>query len=276
MEKLLYHYTNHVGLMGIMESKGIWASKIQYLNDFMEFNHAIEVSKTIIKEKREKRKDSVLDILFNKLTDKLEQIKNLNIFVASLSEEGDLLSQWRGYCPEGSGYSIGFSKKLIQKTILPQGFTLARCIYDQKKQNELMKKIINRAIQYTSPAKNKNADLEYILKIVDKAAFNFVADFEKTAPFIKHPSFREEREWRIASNVIFTSDVRHKMRIGKSALVPYVEVNLADDKNDVPIRHIVVGPGPTGDLSMDSVGTYLSNNNVKRWTVNQSSIPYRI
>jgi hypothetical protein len=34
---ILYHYTSQDGLLGILDSKSIWASKVQYLNDEQEF-----------------------------------------------------------------------------------------------------------------------------------------------------------------------------------------------------------------------------------------------
>ncbi|MDA8135917.1 MAG: DUF2971 domain-containing protein [Desulfobacteraceae bacterium] len=272
MEKLLYHYTNREGLIGIIESKSIWASKIQYLNDIMEFKHAIEVSRKIITDISKKANNSNLNLLFSSLNGSLEQIRNLNIFVASLSEESDLLSQWRGYCQNGSGYSIGFSKRIIEKSIFPQGFTLSRCIYDQNKQKKMLKNIIKKAI--ISIPESKNSDLK-ISKFIEQASINFVHDFEKIAPFIKHPSFSEEKEWRIASNVISSGDTRYKFRIGKTDLIPYVKVHLSTDKDILPIRHIVVGPGPNENLSRDSVATYLSNNKIRRWSVNSSRIPYR-
>jgi len=39
-EKLLYHYTSLEGLLGIIECKSIWASKILYLNDASGLNYS--------------------------------------------------------------------------------------------------------------------------------------------------------------------------------------------------------------------------------------------
>ena len=41
--KILYHYTDQEGLLGIIGKKEIWASHTQYLNDQREFRHAIEL-----------------------------------------------------------------------------------------------------------------------------------------------------------------------------------------------------------------------------------------
>jgi hypothetical protein len=41
----LYHYTDQNGLLGIMDSGNLWATKVQYLNDSKEFNLAVDMAK---------------------------------------------------------------------------------------------------------------------------------------------------------------------------------------------------------------------------------------
>ena len=48
----LYHYTDQAGLLGIMESRRLWATKVQYLNDFMEFGLAVDIAKKKLAERR--------------------------------------------------------------------------------------------------------------------------------------------------------------------------------------------------------------------------------
>jgi hypothetical protein len=42
-EQVLYHYTGIAGLMGIVDSRAIWASHAYYLNDSKEILHAVDV-----------------------------------------------------------------------------------------------------------------------------------------------------------------------------------------------------------------------------------------
>jgi hypothetical protein len=39
----LYHYTDQNGFMGIIESTNIWATHTQYLNDWREYSHAVDM-----------------------------------------------------------------------------------------------------------------------------------------------------------------------------------------------------------------------------------------
>ena len=58
------------------------------------------------------------------------------IFIASFSEEFDLLSQWRGYCPPNDGICIGFDKEIIKEFCTKNNFKFEKCIYEKKLQIE--------------------------------------------------------------------------------------------------------------------------------------------
>ena len=118
--KILYHYTTQRGLVGIVHSRSAWATNISYLNDATEFIYTFDVAKNVIEE---------LDMAHYKYAKALHRflddvrIQNIhaNHFVCSFTEEGDLLSQWRGYCPDCNGYSLGFSFKNLNKLAEKQG-----------------------------------------------------------------------------------------------------------------------------------------------------------
>ena len=48
----LYHYTSQEGLMGILSSGAIWATHVLCLNDYTEYVHALEITKTIVESRR--------------------------------------------------------------------------------------------------------------------------------------------------------------------------------------------------------------------------------
>jgi hypothetical protein len=96
-KKLLFHYTTIAGLMGIIESKSLWASQIQYLNDSLEFNPAIDIARKNIENPSWIGKSEDYEFLLPKMANDLGFAEDLKICVCSFSEEGDLLSQWRAY-----------------------------------------------------------------------------------------------------------------------------------------------------------------------------------
>ena len=102
-DKILYHYTSQSGLMGIARSKSIWASHLYYLNDTTEFVHAFDLMYQKVEALHDGVRGNALNpknYLYEKVKDDLRSYKllpsQIGLFVCSFSEDGDLLSQWRG------------------------------------------------------------------------------------------------------------------------------------------------------------------------------------
>jgi len=45
--KLVFHYTNQEGLLGIIEDKEIWASDAFFVNDSSELNHTLNLAQKL-------------------------------------------------------------------------------------------------------------------------------------------------------------------------------------------------------------------------------------
>ena len=97
------------GLKGILQTGCLWASHIKYLNDSLEYEFIWQIIRSRI--------DKKLDCSVTVSQDQRERLQAIldhkheaEIYVASFSDDnGDQLNQWRGYCPTGIGFSVGFS-----------------------------------------------------------------------------------------------------------------------------------------------------------------------
>jgi hypothetical protein len=89
----LYYYTTSNGLLGILDSDALWASKIHYLNDSTEFELALSLATRVLREKLKAKSSDPEKVRC--LLDNIPTIARVNVCVASLSEKRDLLSQWR-------------------------------------------------------------------------------------------------------------------------------------------------------------------------------------
>jgi len=67
-----------------------------------------------------------------------------DICVTCFCEDGDLLSQWRGYTGGGYGFSLAFDPQSLTALASNSGSILGKCIYDTDLQNT----IINEALEY--------------------------------------------------------------------------------------------------------------------------------
>lgn len=267
----LFHYTNPVGLHGILTNREIWATSIHYLNDSSEFLHAVEIARcqTILAE--DLMEDELEILAINEMRSRLEKINHHRVFVVSFSEDSDRLSQWRAYCGTG-GYSIGFeSKALISRSEMSK-YSLHKCIYDEKLQEQTVKDAINLCIKpLKDQEKVKNHEPG---KLLERIALFFVLLILHLAPLFKHPGFEEEREWRLVSSALFSNEYQIRYRPTDSILIPYFAYKLCENNEALPIDSIVVGPTRSSDLSIRSLKGFIKSQNIDA-AVLESEIPFR-
>lgn len=204
------------------------------------------------------------------------------VFVCSFLEEGDLLTQWKGYCSPGPGFSIGFTKKILPLA-LEQGFFAVPCIYDFSFQSKVIQTLIDWSLSLFKEACEKEDVVripggipvakEAVLAQVLSVAF-FVT-LSIWAPALKHPSFSEEKEWRLIMHVGREGNPNCQYRKGSSFVVPYYNFRLQDEAGRLPLSKIIVGPTAHRDLSRNSVLLFLKPNGITECGVQNSRVPFR-
>ncbi|WP_138598909.1 MULTISPECIES: DUF2971 domain-containing protein [unclassified Pseudoalteromonas] len=249
----LYHYTDQNGFMGIFINQELWATKIQYLNDEKEYALALTLAKEHLEDLIEEAKTHQERALITKLNyyiDIIPNIKNMNICVSSLTENGDLLSQWRGYSRTLGGYSIGFNEFAFEPFITLQGFELAQCVYENNAQKELVKSMIDQVIDEF----NSEPEPGYKMETYYESGNEFLDRLAKIAPLLKDSSFAEECEWRVIATVNF-EDL--EFRAGNSMLTPFYKVNLDSVDFSRLIDEIIVGHTPHPELAISATEAFV-------------------
>lgn len=276
--KILYRYTSLEGLLGIIKDKSIRATNILYLNDASELNYSLE----LFKKQFLSFKSGISNFLYpaywfvEKLMKDIDILflsERFSFFVCSFSEENDLLSQWRGYCPKGIGFSLGFKLSYLRECARNYGYKIIKYNYDEKQLEDNLKQIIEETDQkYSDNIASMSKD-----SIEIELAANFYMKFFNHAPIFKHPKFKEENEWRIIAGPPQIEKVSKeiKFRSGPSMIVPYIEFPLPREEDNLIINKIVVGPTHEPILAKASVEMLLKSKNVKFDEVQYSTIPYR-
>jgi len=102
-DKLVFHYTSLEGLLGIIESKSIWATNVLYMNDASELNYAKKLFKEEISrfckenphfKKTKNFDDSLGAFFFDILEENINRLIDseiLSFYASSFSEEKDLV-----------------------------------------------------------------------------------------------------------------------------------------------------------------------------------------
>jgi hypothetical protein len=275
---LLYHYTGYQALLGIVESSELWASDLHYFNDSSELRHAADVLSGAA---------SVVSTEGNFPVDLVEQLKGWlsqrladghMLFVTSFSEDGNLLSQWRGYTPHGNGVSLGFDPEFLMACASVQHFKLGQCIYDRGQQFSIAKQAVQALLFHSmsigpAPTNESHPSQSYF-----PSFFEQEIALLSVAALFKHPAFAAEREWRAVSSVspsYVTSPARY--RAGRTTLIPYKPFALSPRAGDkLKLEQVFLGPTPENNLAMSALAKFLSASGVSpTGGIRASLLPYR-
>lgn len=150
--------------------------------------------------------------------------------VMCFSEDGDLLSQWRGYADDGRGFAIGFARDIATLPPDEPPASFVRVWYDDYTQRRALKSGVEQA---ADALRRKN----------DNDLKNVIGDFQLAAEYrIKNPQFKEELEWRL---IVQISEQYSGYHARQNRLVPFCEYLLGPKHaQHVPtlINEIVLGP----------------------------------
>lgn len=236
--KILYHYASMEKGTSILKHKNIRLSDITKSNDVKEMSIFFpDLFDEMLKnydehngfsykfEYKGKGNRQAFGLFVNELKKKIEkefEDGSIATFALCLSEEGDLLSQWRGYADDGKGICLGLNVEEILKFVgisSVSGFSLEKVEYLSKEQiDEWVKNVANQIlgiveiilgaieegnIQYYS-AKEFDED------IFDTIYYNILSEVEESIKF-KTEGFKEEKEWRFfIKNSLNKDDIKGK------------------------------------------------------------------
>lgn len=266
-EVSLYHYTSLEGLLGITSDKTLRATHIAHLNDSNELTLAVELLEGAVKQRLldpdlspEDRK------CLSQLSDWLSHrflLEHL-VFTCSFTEAGNLLSQWRAYCPPSAGVSLGFDPQELLAAADAQGFQLVKYIYDRASQNSIVTAWLDLVLatkdDKEDPPSKSHPSQSYHLHFR-----NHEEMFLQIAARMKHPGFSEEQEWRLISKIGRSlRDPKLRFRAGKTRLIPYIDfVPPLTEVQTLSLSHIYIGPAQDHNISFSAIAAFLTNSGAK-------------
>lgn len=266
---IFYHYCSNQAFCSIVNNKTIRLSSLVLSNDKSEGRVISKVFDALADDDSEEVDG------FSAHIQELESRYHALGFC--LSENGDLLSQWRGYADDASGVSIGFSKKYLEMFAehdVPainithgQFLKVEYCLEEQK---EFLRPLYEemKGAAYRGgiglPSNNKQLD-----------AFNEFGSLGKVPLAtelyrVKDDGFSEEKEWRVVICLrgidLGVYDCKHRVRDGK--IVPYKDFSIEGSA----IREVILGAKNVN--SEQAVKSFLNSNGFLGVHVHKSKIPY--
>ena len=288
MSNLLYHYCSTQTFHALFSAvnPAIRLSSLSLSNDAMEGRWIRKVFKELCADEGL----SIDDIASatNFMDGLLANIDGLGF---CLSEEADMLSQWRGYADDAKGFCIGFSQSYLAalRDMAQNNFAelkLERVIYDRDEQIALITPIVRQVRggidngvfrpPQTRMVLDSRTDEEIELERLEwrEAIVALGAGFLE-AYFLmfrlKNHAFREEKEWRILTPV--KSDYDSLQYHPKDdRLVPYANLFFGPSRAGA-ICEVIIGPKNITPLA--AVAGFLKEHGFGDVKVRKSDASYR-
>jgi hypothetical protein len=306
MPEVVYHYTTIGTMMKIAETASIWATSVNYLNDVSEGDYFRELVRQRIPEYLITHKVDDATIFDEFLAASPGSVET-RPFVASFSQDGDSLPQWRSYCPNGNGVAVGFKVDCLKcsfiqgagERVTRQKIPWVRFLkvdYLDTQTSQSVDREITQTLEMAEtllPFKNMTSG----------GIFRFLMQLMTCAK--KHISFSNEREFRLILDGVNGNNDWLDFRPTRSSLVPYVALGIPRKHSGAPktttdgettiltlseqmdsqilrklggrwdfIDRVVIGPSPNKDLSLAAVDLFFQKQNMNVEVV-PSTIPYR-
>ncbi len=286
---ILYHYTSLNGFLSIIETQSLFFSNVNFLNDSKEIKHGVDI---VLKAIEETEKDENSDILL-KMKENIDLLYKSEKYVTCFSKDGDLLSQWRAYGNNGKGISIGFEFSDLTDSF-DKYLTGTHIEYDETTQIESIKEYINLIIEfYKKIEDNYDWNGQDFDNLVAKLIITF---FNNVIYSFKHPSFIDEREYRlqleIDNKMYNKDDIDLKFRATENLIIPYtiiknsyasyLETKEPDETEPIfplkklPISKIIIGPSLDYETVKIGIKQFLFEKGYKEIDIEKSNVPYRI
>jgi hypothetical protein len=276
---LLHHYTTIAGLIGIIQSGTVWATDIRFLNDSTELQYARDILLQRIEEEISTQTTSFPHKTFwERAKEAFKSGPKDYQFISCFCEDGDLLSQWRGYAGGTGGFSIGFDSNVVNAVSAnnPSVF-FRRVIYESKIQMEIFNHIISEVntcitVNAGGPTSDEQSN------ILAHIGHIFGTLVEELLYAFKHPSFHEEKEWRLVITTDLTHDLNSLLfRTTSASIIPYTEIkySIAPRCPLLPIKKIIQGPAANKDYGKIAVVSLLTKHGYEHVDVEDSTVPLR-
>lgn len=279
---IIYHYTNDVGLRGILESGQLWLTDIFSLNDPSElihgFSHAINVLRSRVANGSPESK--IFAKNFAAFAQQAAIPKTAHFFMCSFSSCGDDLGQWRAYADNGRGFALGFDAKALEDGFTKKGGTpipnnsTFHITYNDAQLVEIHRQIIRKMFDLISLPRGRGLQDSAINVYMAELQMLLTLHALQTSLFFKHEAYANEREYRFLQ--IYKANVPPavKLRARPYSLVKYREFDWRSVAA-ASLKHVVVGPAADHEKGPKFARDCLDLFHSGTAGIAHSEIPYR-
>lgn len=198
-------YTSAEAAMGIIRNNEVWLRNAQCMNDYSEVEHGLNCLITAFKsEEKGKAFQALLNSIFPGVIDEFTEIFNswlpsfrLSTYIACVSEhppEEDKygrLSMWRAYGGDRPVALVLNKEPFLADTDVFHAYSNPVAYLDPEEFSEEFHKLSLRI----------ENEINFIKELGKDSVVGYLFDiFKNIVLCVKHPGFKEEKEWRVVYN----------------------------------------------------------------------------
>jgi hypothetical protein len=280
---MVYHYTNDVGLRGIIESGKIWLTDIFNLNDPSELSHGFSQAISILNDRASTGHPATK--LFAQTFQHFGTAGGLqasaHFFVCSFSSRGDELGQWRAYADDGRGYALGFDTRVLESAFARVSETghfsgnTFPVSYDDEELAGFHRQFIDMVFPLLTLPSGRQFPKDAVVEYMTDLSVTLAKNVAQSVLFYKHSAYSNEQEYRFLQ--LHHADVpppEVKFRSRPHSLVRYREFDWRSVASDA-LKQIVIGPSADPQKAAQFAGDCLRSFHSGRVEIIASKVPYR-
>jgi hypothetical protein len=226
---VVWHYTDRVGLKGILSSNRVWASDYETMNDPEELRTGRKAVANALS--RAKLDLGMAKSVREHVDFAQEVMERGRTFVLSASSDGDSLAQWRAYGDDLRGYAIGFATAGAFSLLERHAFDTATDTEGNGDVHQYVSVWRNVLYNTTAQATEADAFIDLLVNLVDSGrrdstrsgySFSNLLVRAYTPPAyagivtrLKHHKFVSEDEVRITATVLDADRFRAPGLVGR-------------------------------------------------------------
>jgi hypothetical protein len=276
---VIYHYTNDIGLRGILETGKLWLTDVFALNDPSEIIHGLSYFIKALDAKIANGHPEGKSIYEFFEVCMQKKILPLIFFVCSFSSAGNELGQWRAYADNGRGFSMGFDTKILEKAfekdIVTPGHGSMNATfpvtYNDRKLAKIQRDLVIRLF-LINPFPSKEDLGEDAFK--DKLLYSLGYSSLYPTMFFKHGAYKNEKEYRFLQIHAANSTPIVNYRSRSYSLIKYREFDWRSLAAKA-LKKIVIGPAADKEKVSQFTRDCFQEAGIDAVELEESKIPYR-
>jgi hypothetical protein len=257
----LYHYTDGAAAASILDQSSLRATNILYLDDGREIRHAIDLFREALAIRRDRATDpqsSELNALIARYLEDTGQYVPPDVWIATFTERRDGGDLWDRYSHIGHGVALGFTPQPLGKAAEAGGAFLAPCCYDDATKIAIMGRgleLLERLYAAKTVRRwgqSNEAGARLVRYVVRELAL--------FGALMKRSELAGENEWRLvivnaSQTAVGARRIKAEAKRDYTAL--YIDLELGDASDRLPIGEILVGPGEYQEMTERAFRTLL-------------------